>query len=128
MEAPAWSPEGRHPDLVASQTPVCNCLCPHVQVVTLLYRPPEILLGTAIYSTAVDLWSLGCIFAEMALGFPLFQGDSEVRCLNCSGFSAGCRRYCCLNMLLQQSIELRPDLCRWAASHERCSLASLQHG
>ena len=49
-----------------------------LQVVTLLYRPPEILLGTAIYSTAVDLWSIGCIFAEMALGFPLFQGDSEV--------------------------------------------------
>ena len=48
---------------------------------TLLYRPPEILLGQAVYSTAVDLWSVGCIFAEMVLGFPLFQGDSEARTL-----------------------------------------------
>ena len=49
-----------------------------MQVVTLLYRAPEILLGAAIYSTAVDIWSVGCIFAELFLGRPLFQGDSEV--------------------------------------------------
>ena len=36
-----------------------------LQVVTLWYRAPEILLGCKYYSTAVDLWSLGCIFAEM---------------------------------------------------------------
>lgn len=35
------------------------------QVVTLWYRAPEILLGSKFYSTAVDLWSVGCIFAEM---------------------------------------------------------------
>lgn len=35
------------------------------EVVTLWYRAPEILLGTKLYSYAVDLWSLGCIFAEM---------------------------------------------------------------
>lgn len=35
------------------------------QVVTLWYRAPEILLGTKFYSTAVDVWSIGCIFAEM---------------------------------------------------------------
>lgn len=35
------------------------------EVVTLWYRAPEILLGTKFYSTAVDVWSLGCIFAEM---------------------------------------------------------------
>lgn len=48
------------------------------EVVTLLYRPPEILLGSTRYSSYVDMWSLGCIFAEMALGSPLFQGDSEI--------------------------------------------------
>jgi len=48
------------------------------EVVTLLYRPPEILLGSTCYSSYVDMWSLGCIFAEMALGSPLFQGDSEI--------------------------------------------------
>ena len=35
------------------------------EVVTLWYRAPEILLGTRYYSTAVDIWSIGCIFAEM---------------------------------------------------------------
>ncbi|XP_063177838.1 cyclin-dependent kinase 2-like, partial [Chroicocephalus ridibundus] len=40
------------------------------EVVTLWYRAPEILLGCKYYSTAVDIWSLGCIFAEMALSFP----------------------------------------------------------
>ncbi|NWX42631.1 CDK2 kinase, partial [Steatornis caripensis] len=35
------------------------------EVVTLWYRAPEILLGCKYYSTAVDIWSLGCIFAEM---------------------------------------------------------------
>ena len=48
------------------------------EVVTLWYRPPEILLGDKIYSTAVDVWSLGCIFAEMLTKKPLFPGDSEI--------------------------------------------------
>ncbi|KAM7334605.1 hypothetical protein ACRRTK_007925 [Alexandromys fortis] len=48
------------------------------EVVTLWYRAPEILLGSKFYSTAVDLWSIGCIFAEMVIGKPLFPGDSEI--------------------------------------------------
>lgn len=48
------------------------------EVVTLWYRPPEILLGEKTYSTAVDIWSLGCIFAEMLTKKPLFPGDSEI--------------------------------------------------
>jgi serine/threonine protein kinase len=48
------------------------------EVVTLWYRCPEILLGQPTYSMAVDTWSAGCIFAEMAAGRPLFTGDSEV--------------------------------------------------
>lgn len=48
------------------------------EVVTLWYRPPEILLGTKMYSTAVDIWSLGCIFAEMVHKKTLFPGDSEI--------------------------------------------------
>ena len=36
-----------------------------LQVVTLWYRAPEILLGSRTYSTPVDIWSIGCIFAEM---------------------------------------------------------------
>ncbi|KAF9024820.1 Pkinase-domain-containing protein [Hymenopellis radicata] len=49
------------------------------EVVTLWYRAPEILLGSRHYSTAVDMWSVGVIFAEMATqGQPLFPGDSEI--------------------------------------------------
>lgn len=49
-----------------------------VQVVTLLYRAPEILMGARYYHTPVDMWSLGCIMAELISGRPLFMGDSEV--------------------------------------------------
>ncbi|XP_053985807.1 cyclin-dependent kinase 1-like [Hylaeus anthracinus] len=48
------------------------------EVVTLWYRAPEILLGANRYSCAIDIWSIGCIFAEMATKKPLFQGDSEI--------------------------------------------------
>ena len=48
------------------------------EVVTLWYRAPEILLGARKYSTPVDIWSIGCIFAEMVMRAPLFPGDSEI--------------------------------------------------
>jgi cyclin-dependent kinase len=48
------------------------------QVVTLWYRAPEILLGGRQYSTGVDMWSVGAIFAEMCTRKPLFPGDSEI--------------------------------------------------
>jgi len=46
-------------------------------VVTLWYRSPELLLGIKQYSTAVDMWSVGCIFGELLEMKPLFQGRSE---------------------------------------------------
>ncbi|XP_062217017.1 cell division control protein 2 homolog isoform X2 [Phragmites australis] len=49
-----------------------------IKVVTLWYRAPEILLGSRQYSTPVDVWSVGCIFAEMVNQKPLFPGDSEI--------------------------------------------------
>ncbi|KIY69203.1 Pkinase-domain-containing protein [Cylindrobasidium torrendii FP15055 ss-10] len=49
------------------------------EVVTLWYRAPEVLLGSRHYSTAIDMWSVGTIFAEMVCqGQPLFPGDSEI--------------------------------------------------
>lgn len=48
------------------------------EVVTLWYRAPEILLGCRYYSTPVDVWSIGCIFAEMITRRALFPGDSEI--------------------------------------------------
>lgn len=44
------------------------------EVVTLWYRAPDVLLGSQKYSTPIDLWSAGCIFAEMVTGRPLFPG------------------------------------------------------
>lgn len=46
-------------------------------VVTLWYRAPELLLGSKQYSTAIDMWSLGCIMAELLSKEPLFNGKSE---------------------------------------------------
>ncbi|XP_030542007.1 cyclin-dependent kinase G-2 isoform X2 [Rhodamnia argentea] len=46
-------------------------------VVTLWYRAPELLLGAKQYSTAIDMWSLGCIMAEMLSKEPLFNGKTE---------------------------------------------------
>ncbi len=48
------------------------------EVQTLFYRAPEILLGTEIYSTAIDTWSLGCILGEIYVGKPIFHSNSEI--------------------------------------------------
>ena len=46
------------------------------EVVTLWYRPPDVLLGSTQYSTPIDMWGVGCIFYEMASGRPLFPGST----------------------------------------------------
>ena len=48
------------------------------EVLTLWYRAPELLLGINEYSTPVDIWSIGCIFAELILKQPLFKGEYEI--------------------------------------------------
>lgn len=48
------------------------------EVVTLWYRCPELLLGDQEYGVEVDMWSAGCILAEIATCQPLFPGDSEI--------------------------------------------------
>ena len=47
------------------------------KVVTLWYRPPELLLGSKRYAQEIDLWGIGCVMAEMWLRSPLFAGKSE---------------------------------------------------
>jgi cyclin-dependent kinase len=47
------------------------------EVVTLWYRPPDVLMGNTKYTTSVDIWGVGCIFAEMLTGQPLFRGNSK---------------------------------------------------
>uniref|UniRef100_H3B9F8 Cyclin dependent kinase 17 n=1 Tax=Latimeria chalumnae TaxID=7897 RepID=H3B9F8_LATCH len=46
------------------------------EVVTLWYRPPDVLLGSSEYSTQIDMWGVGCIFFEMSAGRPLFPGST----------------------------------------------------
>lgn len=48
------------------------------RVVTLWYRPPELLLGATDYGTAIDLWSVGCILGELFAGRPILPGRTEV--------------------------------------------------
>ncbi|KAK9077040.1 hypothetical protein SSX86_005375 [Deinandra increscens subsp. villosa] len=52
------------------------------RVVTLWYRPPELLLGSTDYGIAVDLWSAGCILAELFAGKPIMPGRTEVEQLH----------------------------------------------
>ncbi|XP_022039325.1 probable serine/threonine-protein kinase At1g54610 isoform X2 [Helianthus annuus] len=47
------------------------------RVVTLWYRPPELLLGATYYGVGVDLWSAGCILAELLAGKPILPGRTE---------------------------------------------------
>jgi cyclin-dependent kinase 7 len=50
----------------------------HNVVVTRWYRPPELLFGSREYGVGVDMWSIGCIFAELLLRRPFFPGTSEL--------------------------------------------------
>ncbi|CAO3646479.1 serine/threonine-protein kinase pef1 [Cunninghamella echinulata] len=47
------------------------------EVVTLWYRAPDVLLGSRMYSTSIDIWSAGCIMAEMYTGRPLYPGTTN---------------------------------------------------
>ncbi|XVF02007.1 hypothetical protein REPUB_Repub04eG0138900 [Reevesia pubescens] len=52
------------------------------RVVTLWYRPPELLLGASHYGVAIDLWSAGCILGELYSGKPILPGKTEVEQLH----------------------------------------------
>jgi serine/threonine protein kinase len=47
------------------------------EVVTLWYRAPDVLLGSRTYNTSIDIWSAGCIMAELYTGRPLFPGTTN---------------------------------------------------
>lgn len=48
------------------------------RVVSLWYRPPELLLNATTYSMAIDQWATGCVIAELILGKPLFRGKNDL--------------------------------------------------
>lgn len=76
------------------------------RVVTLWYRPPELLLGATDYGVGVDLWSAGCILAELLAGKPIMPGRTEVNLDSSSYFQFPAfnfysfSSFCCKNMLL----------------------------
>lgn len=49
------------------------------RVITLWYRPPELLLGSKVYDFCVDVWSAGCILGELLHGRALFPFDTEIK-------------------------------------------------
>mmetsp|Transcript_193 Transcript_193/g.242 ORF Transcript_193/g.242 Transcript_193/m.242 type:complete len:299 (+) Transcript_193:39-935(+) len=62
---------------------LARAFCPPIrplthEVVTLWYRPPEILLGSSTYAPPVDVWAIGPILVEMLTKTPLFPGDCEI--------------------------------------------------
>lgn len=46
-------------------------------VVTIWYRPPELILGARHYTPSIDIWSVGCIFAELITGSAIFRGEQD---------------------------------------------------
>ena len=50
--------------------------------VTLYYRAPEIFFGDSYYNNKIDIWSIGCVFAELIVGQPLFKGSNELSTLS----------------------------------------------
>lgn len=73
-------------DLKIADLGLARCFTTHTEpntneVVTLWYRAPELLLGDKHYTPSLDIWSIGCIIAEMFTGRPLFYGACETETL-----------------------------------------------
>eukprot|EP00903_Cladosiphon_okamuranus_P008581 g8231.t1 len=78
------------------------------RVITLWYRPPELLLGATRYGASVDCWGVGCIFAELIIGKPLFPTKVELEQLEAIFKVCG-----------------TPDSRRWPAHEELPSFGSM---
>lgn len=79
----SWDPVTRSSSLKLSDFGLCRPFADPdrrmtSQAVTRWYRPPELLMGADKYGAGVDLWSCGCVIAELFLRVPLFAGDTEL--------------------------------------------------
>jgi hypothetical protein len=63
---------------VCSAPPPPTVIVPADYVSTRWYRAPELLVGDPMYSKPVDIWAIGCMFAELCNGMPLFPGESDI--------------------------------------------------
>lgn len=68
------------------------------RVVTLWYRAPELLLGSTDYDYSIDIWSVGCLLAEMFVGRPIMPGRTEVK-LNLDFMKKICSELCTIYQL-----------------------------
>lgn len=59
-------------------------------VVTLYYRAPEIFYGDFFYGKSIDIWSIGCVFAELVIGKPIFKASNELGTLSSIISTIGC--------------------------------------
>ncbi|TIA71495.1 hypothetical protein E3P91_02478 [Wallemia ichthyophaga] len=78
-------------------------------VVTIWYRSPELLLGTRHYTPAIDIWAIGCIYAEMLSLRPLFKGD-EVRLDNKKLPFQSHQMICIMDLLGFPNTTIYPDI------------------
>jgi len=58
--------------------------------VTLYYRAPEIFFGDSYYGNKIDIWSIGCVFAELVIGKPIFKANNELGTLSNIIENIGC--------------------------------------
>ena len=72
IETPLFSDESSRSAVTTTSSELTN------KVITLWYRPPEVLVGSCHYTRNVDIWSAGCILFELFVGKPLFSGKTEV--------------------------------------------------
>lgn len=76
------------------------------EIVTLWYRAPEVIMGAKDYGIGVDIWSLGCIFAQLFTGRPPFQGECQIEQLFQIFFMLGTP-----NDIMWPGIKNVPDFC-----------------
>jgi len=72
----------RIPPLSHAHTALPNNSLVYTYIQSRFYRSPEVILGMS-YHMAIDMWSLGCIMAELYTGFPIFPGENEQEQLSC---------------------------------------------
>jgi dual specificity tyrosine-phosphorylation-regulated kinase 2/3/4 len=56
--------------------------CVYTYIQSRFYRAPEVILGLG-YGMPIDMWSLGCVLAELHTGYPLFPGENETEQIQC---------------------------------------------
>ena len=49
-----------------------------VEIITMWYRPPELIEKSKVYSSAIDIWGVGYVIAEMVMNEPIFRGESDI--------------------------------------------------